>query len=93
MPVHEINGITWPFFKMADNIVGDSDSSWEECADEGPINPIAKAKRLVANLATARKVKIARERKTETNPPGKKRCSRGRNDLNRNKTNLIKVSK
>ena len=34
------------FFKMADNTVGDSDSSWEERADEGPINPIEEAERL-----------------------------------------------
>ena len=25
------------FFKMADNTVSDSDSGWEESADEGPI--------------------------------------------------------
>ena len=34
------------FFKMADNTVSDSDSSWEEHADEGPINPIEEAERL-----------------------------------------------
>ena len=34
------------FLKMADNTVSDSDSSWEERADEGPINPIEEAKRL-----------------------------------------------
>ena len=34
------------FFKMADNTVSDSDSSWEERADEGPINPIEEAERL-----------------------------------------------
>ena len=33
-------------FKMVDNAASDSDSSWEECAEEGPINPIAEAKRL-----------------------------------------------
>ena len=34
------------FFKMAENTVSDSDSSWEERADEGPINPIEEAERL-----------------------------------------------
>ena len=34
------------FFKMADNTFSDSDSSWEELADEDPINPIEEAKRL-----------------------------------------------
>ena len=34
------------FLKMADNTVGDSDSSCEERADEDPINPIEEAKRL-----------------------------------------------
>ena len=34
------------FFKMADNSFSDSDSSWEERADEGSINPIEEAKRL-----------------------------------------------
>ena len=34
------------FFKMADNTFSDSDSSWEELADEGPINPIEEAKNL-----------------------------------------------
>ena len=34
------------FFKMADNTFSDSDSSWEERADEGPINSIEEAKRL-----------------------------------------------
>ena len=34
------------FFKMADNTFSDSDSSWEERADEGPINPIEEAERL-----------------------------------------------
>ena len=55
---------------MADNTVSDSDSSWEERADEGPINPIAEAKRLEANLAPPEKAKIARERKLQTNPAG-----------------------
>ena len=32
------------FFKMADNTFRDSDSSWEELADEYPINPIEEAK-------------------------------------------------
>ena len=48
----------------------------EECA-EGPINPNAEAKRLRANLAIPGKAKIARERKIQTNPVGKKRCTRG----------------
>ena len=48
---------------MAANTATDSDSSWEERADEGPINPTAEAKRLGANLATPEKAKIARERK------------------------------
>ena len=34
------------FFKMADNTVSDSDSIWEERADEDPINLIEEAKRL-----------------------------------------------
>ena len=51
---------------MAANTASDSDSSWEKRADEGPINPIAEAKRLGKNLA-----KIARERKIQTNPGGK----------------------
>ena len=41
--------------------------------DEGPINPIEKAKSLGANLATPEKAKIARERKIQTNPAGKNR--------------------
>ena len=59
------------FFKMAAKTATDSDSSWEERADEGPINPTAEAKRLGANLATPEKAKIARERKIQTNPGGK----------------------
>ena len=51
------------FFRMEDNTVSDSDSSREVRADEGLINPIEKAKRLGANLATPEKAKIARERK------------------------------
>ena len=31
------------FFKMADNTVSDSDSIWEERADEDPINLIEEA--------------------------------------------------
>ena len=73
------------FFKMADNTVSDSDSSWEEYADEGPINPIAEAKRLGANLAIFGKTK---ERKIHTNPAAKKRCTCGQNDLNRKETIL-----
>ena len=45
------------FFKMAANTASDSDSSWEERADEDPINPAAEAKRLGANLATPEKLK------------------------------------
>ena len=56
---------------MAANTATDSDSSWEERADEGQINPIAEAKRLGKNLATTEKTKIARERKIQTNPGGK----------------------
>ena len=56
------------FFRMEDNTVSDSDSSREVRADEGLINPIDKAKRLRANLATPEKAKIARERKIQTNP-------------------------
>ena len=56
------------FFRMEDNTVSDSDSSREVRADEGLINPIDKAKRLGANLATPEKAKIARERKIQTNP-------------------------
>ena len=41
--------------------------------DEGPINPIEKAKSLGENLATPEKAKIARERKIQTNPAGKNR--------------------
>ena len=59
------------FFKMADNTVSDSDSRWEERADEGPINPIDEAKRLEANLDTPEEAKIARERKVQTNQAGK----------------------
>ena len=51
------------FFKVADNTVSDSDSSWEERGDKGLINPIAEAKRLGANLANREKAKIGRERK------------------------------
>ena len=50
-------------FKIADNTVSDLDSSWEERADEGPINPIEEGKRLGANLPTPEKAKIARESK------------------------------
>ena len=53
---------------IADNNVGDSDSSWEERTDEGPINPTEEAKRLGANLATAEKARKTRERKIQTNP-------------------------
>ena len=56
---------------MADNTVSDSDSRWEERADEGPINPIDEAKRLEANLDTPEEAKIARERKVQTNQAGK----------------------
>ena len=56
---------------MAANTASDSDSSWEERADEGQINLIAEAKRLGKNLATPEKDKIARERKIQTNPVGK----------------------
>ena len=59
------------FFKMVANTATDSDSSWEERADEGQINPTAEAKRLGKNLATPEKAKIARERKIQTNPVGK----------------------
>ena len=59
------------FFKMAAKTATDSDSSWEERADEGQINPIAEAKRLGKNFATPEKAKIARERKIQTNPSGK----------------------
>ena len=66
------------FFKMVDNTVSDSNSSWEEYADEGPINPIAEAKRLGANLATFGKAKLAKEKKKKkTNPAGRKRCTCG----------------
>ena len=60
---------------MAANTAGDSDSSWEERVDEGPINPFVEAKRLSANLATPLNVKIARERfsKIQTSPAGKNR--------------------
>ena len=65
-----------------DNVytVSDSDSSWDERADEGRINPIEEAKRLGTNLATTEKAKISdiRERKIQTNSAGK----------NRNKTNF-----
>ena len=65
-----------------DNVytVSDSDSSWDERADEGRINPIEEAKRLGTNLAIAEKAKITdiRERKIQTNSAGK----------NRNKTNF-----
>ena len=51
-----------------DNVytVSDSDSSWDERADEGRINPIEEAKRLGTNLATTEKAKITdiRERKS-----------------------------
>lgn len=30
------------YFKMADNTLSDSHSSWEERADDGPINSIAE---------------------------------------------------
>ena len=58
---------------MAANTAGDSDSSWEERVDEGPINPFVEVKRLSANLATPLNVKIARERfsKIQTSPAGK----------------------
>ena len=65
------------FFKMADESDSNSSSS---SADEGPINPIAEAKRLGANLSTPKKAKIARERKIQTNPAGKSRSERGEND-------------
>ena len=65
---------------QSDNTISDSDSSWEERVDEGPINPIAEAKRLGANLATLEKAKIGRERKIQTNPASKKRSTRGQND-------------
>ena len=42
---------------MAANTASDSDSSWEERADEDPINPTAEVKRLGANLATPEKLK------------------------------------
>ena len=61
-----------------DNVytVSDSDSSWDERADEGRINPIEEAKR----LGTTEKAKITdiRERKIQTNSAGK----------NGNKTNF-----
>ena len=41
---------------MADYNISVLDSSWEERADEGPINPIEEAKRLGANLPTPEKV-------------------------------------
>ena len=62
---------------MADESDSNSSSS---SADEGPINPIAEAKRLGANLSTPKKAKIARERKIQTNPAGKSRSERGKND-------------
>ena len=43
-------------FKMADYNISVLDSSWEERADKGPINPIEEAKRLGANLPTPEKV-------------------------------------
>ena len=43
-------------------------------------NPIAEAKRLGANLAYPGKVKLAKERKVQTNPAGKKRSTREQND-------------
>ena len=48
-------------------------------------NPIAEAKRLGAILATLGKAKLAKERKIQTNPAGKKRCTREQNDLNARK--------
>ena len=60
----------------------------KKSTDEGPINPIAEAKRLGTNLATREKAKIARERKIQTNAASKKRRTRGQNDPNHNKTNL-----
>ena len=53
----------------------------KKSTDEGPINPIAEAKRLGTNRATREKAKIATERKIQTS---KKRCTRGQNDLNHN---------
>ena len=43
------------FSKLPDNTVIYSDSSWEEPADEGPINPIAETKMLGANLSLSPK--------------------------------------
>ena len=64
---------------MEQNTVSDLDSSWEERADEGPINPIEIAKSLGVNLATPEKAKIARERKIQA---ANQVCK------NRNKTNF-----
>ena len=64
---------------MEENTVSDLDSSWEERADEGPINPIEIAKSLGVNLATPEKAKIARERKIQAANQVYK---------NRNKTNF-----
>ena len=67
--VHEVCGIMRSVvshntvFKIANNTVSDLDSSWEERADEGPINPIEEGKRLGANLPTPEKAKIDRESK------------------------------
>ena len=62
---------------MADNYSGSNTSNSDESADEGPSNPIAEAKRLVTNLRTPEKAKIARERKLQTNLAGKSRSTRG----------------
>ena len=57
MLIQEDSGITCTSFKMADNNVSDSDSSWEECAYEGQINPTEEDKKLGVNLATPKKLK------------------------------------
>ena len=45
------------FFKMADNIVSDSDSNWGERAGEDPINPIVEANRLGQTSLSPKKLK------------------------------------
>ena len=45
------------FFKMANNIVSDSDSNWGERADEDPINPVAETNRLGQTSLSPKKLK------------------------------------
>ena len=75
----EVSSITnkSAFFKMVANVNSTSDV-FDLSSDEN--DPIGEAQSLGANLSVPDKSVISRKRKIQTNPAGKSRSTRGKND-------------